>query len=125
MADLKAEVEANNSKFMTAFNAKNFEDLGNLYTEDCVLMPPGGATVTGREATAAVFKAASDAGVATVTLEVDDVIGQGNDVVSERSRFTMKTAEGAIADEGKFIVVWKRINGQLYLHWDCFNSNKK
>jgi len=42
----------------------------------------------------------------------------------EVSFYTLYLADGRVADTGKYIVVWKRVSGQWYLHRDIFNSSQ-
>lgn len=43
------EIEAANKVFTDAFAKHDAEAIGDLYTEDCKIMPPGAKTGTGRE----------------------------------------------------------------------------
>ena len=41
----------------------------------------------------------------------------------EVGRFVTETADGDHIDHGKYVVIWKRIEGEWKLHRDIFNSN--
>ncbi|XP_066266889.1 uncharacterized protein [Branchiostoma lanceolatum] len=124
MADLKAVIAANNEKFMACFKANDMKGLAALYTEDCKLMPTGSDTLHGREGPEKVFSGAWAGGVRAVELKIEEVGPMGSDVIYERSTYTMKTEDGSVFDAGKYVVIWKKVGGDWFLHIDIFNSNK-
>ncbi|XP_035694188.1 uncharacterized protein LOC118428277 [Branchiostoma floridae] len=124
MADLKKLIEEHNEKFMACFKANDMKGLANLYTEDCKIMPTGSDTLFGREGPENVFKGAWEGGVREVELKVEEVGPMGSDVIYERSTYTMKTEDGSVADVGKYVVIWKKVDGDWFLYIDIFNTNK-
>ncbi|XP_078694196.1 uncharacterized protein LOC144923494 [Branchiostoma floridae x Branchiostoma belcheri] len=124
MADLKAVIEAQNKKFMAFYKANDMKGLASLYTEDCKLMPTGSDTMHGRDGPEKAFSGAWAGGVKAVELKVEEVGPMGSDVIYERSTYTMKTEDGTVADEGKYIVIWKKVDGEWFMHIDIFNSSK-
>lgn len=124
MADtLKTEIEAGNKKFMDAFANKDAKAIGDLYTEDCTIMPPGAAAGKGRDAVAAVFSGMMEKGATSLKLEVDEVGGVDTITSFERSRFTFTDKDGKVMAQGKYVVIWKKINSTMYLYIDIFNTN--
>jgi ketosteroid isomerase-like protein len=61
-------------------------------------------------------------GIAKVQLATDDVEGEG-DTAWECGRYVLETADGQVADRGKFLVIWKRVDGNWHLHRDMINTN--
>ena len=107
---------------MTAFRRHDAAGLAKLYTEDGQVLPPNGDFVTGYEALQGFWSAVMDMGVKEAKLEISEVDEFGDTAV-EVSRFTMFGGEGQVLDKGKYIVIWKRIDGNWLLHRDIFNSS--
>ncbi len=115
------KIVAANQNFMDAFSAQDAEAMASLYTQDAQLMPPNGDFQTGSAAIEAFWGSLFTAGFNGVVLETIEVHGNGN-VVSEVGLFTLYL-NGQFFDNGKYIVVWEKVNGKWYLHRDCWNSN--
>lgn len=113
-------VEANGN-FMAAFSAQDAEAMGALYTADAQLLPPNGDFQTGNAAVEAFWSSLFTAGFDGVVLETLEVHGNGT-LVSEVGLFTLYL-NGQFFDNGKYIVVWKKVNGNWYLHRDIWNSS--
>jgi uncharacterized protein (TIGR02246 family) len=111
-----------NEKFMTAFNQGDAVALAALYTEDGKILPPNGDFVVGKEAIQSFWQSLVDMGIKKAKLEVIEVEGLGNTAI-EVSKYTMYGAEGQPLDNGKYIVIWKKVDGQWKLHRDIFNSS--
>lgn len=117
-------MEIADRKFEKCFSSADFTGLSNCYTEDCKLLPTGSPTLEGREAVAKFFKGVYDSGPKSVKLAEDEVGTAGGDVFYSRGQYTFFLADGTVADVGKFIILWKRIDGLMHLHEDIFNTNK-
>lgn len=113
-------VEANGN-FMTAFGNQDAEAMAALYTQDAQLLPPNGDFQIGNTAVEAFWGSLFNAGFDGVILETLEVHGNGT-LVSEVGLFTL-FLNGQFFDNGKYIVVWKKVNGKWYLHRDIWNSN--
>ncbi len=120
---VRAALEEANEAFMAAFNAHDAAALAALYTEDAKLLPPNSDVLEGRAAIQAFWQAVFDAGIDSALLEITEVDPLGNTAV-EVSQYTLFLADGQVADSGKYIVVWKRVSGQWFLHRDIFNSSQ-
>jgi ketosteroid isomerase-like protein len=119
--DLKAEIEAANAAFSAAFG-KDAAAVAALYSSAGQVMPNGAEPVSGSAAIAAFWQSVFDSGVVGVTLETLEVERTDAGAV-EVGRVTLRTADGSIADRGKYIVIWRHENGAWRLHRDLFNSN--
>jgi len=121
--DLVASAKASNATWMRCFASKDAKALSECYTTDAKLMPPGADVVTGREGIAAVFGSVMK-GVATIDLETFEVLPGGADQAIERGGYTFKAGDGKVLDVGKYVVIWKIIEGKFFLFMDIFNTSK-
>jgi len=64
-----------------------------------------------------------DMGVKSIKLETGDVEQHG-DTAIEVSKAKLLADGGEIIDVAKYIVVWKKVNGEWKLHQDIFNSSR-
>ena len=118
----RAKVLAGNKKFMAAFGAKNAGALAKLYTKGGQLLPPGSEVVTGGAAIQAFWQGALDAGLTAVTLDTVEVEGH-RDTAIEVGRYTLRRADGQVADAGKYLVIWKLEGRSWKLHRDIWNTS--
>jgi len=115
-------IVAANEQFMTAFSNSDDAALAALYTEDAKLMPSNSDFVSGNEAVRAFWKSVFDMGIKKATLETLEVEGMG-DTACEVGKYTLFTEGEQVADSGKYVVIWKMVNGQWKLHRDIWNTS--
>lgn len=121
-SELKAAIEAANDLFMAAFNRGDAAAMAALYTEDGQMLAPNADLMTGRVAVQAFWQAVMDMGVKSVLIITGEVEDHGETAI-EISRFKLFAEGDQELDQGKFIVIWKRVEGQWKLHRDIFNSS--
>lgn len=122
VAEVHDVISAANETFMAAFNRGDAAGLAALYTENGQALPPNSDFVTGRQAIQTFWQALFDRGIQAANLEIGEVERCG-ETIFEVSQYTLKTAEGQVVDQGKYVVIWKQENGQWKLHRDIFNSS--
>lgn len=91
-----------------------------VYTRDARVMPPGAATVLGREAAAQFWAgAATQLGITRVALETVDLqpLGDGAYEVG-RAVLTVGGGQQVIA---KYVVLWREEDGRWRWHVDIWN----
>jgi ketosteroid isomerase-like protein len=94
--------------------------IGAVYAEDAILYPPGSGPVVGRKAITASFEPMLGAALSLKTVEVR----QSGDYAIESGTWTFGGPDGRVADEGNYLVVWKR-SGRDWLMWrDMWNSSR-
>ena len=94
-----------------------------LYTEDGTLLPPNSDFITGRENIQGFFQAVIDGGlkglnISTLELDIQD------DSAHEMGTYEMVADGGVVIDNGKFIVIWKRLDGKWLLRRDMINTSR-
>ncbi len=68
------------------------------------------------------WKSVFDAGIKQAKLETLEVKAMGGSAV-EVGKYTLYAEDNQIADSGKYMVSWKKINGQWKLHRDIWNTS--
>ena len=122
MTEVQSAIGAGVESFMAAFKRGDAAGLAALYTENGQVMPPNGDFVTGKQAVQAFWQAIMDMGIKEAKIEILEVEGHG-DTAIEISTFTLRGEGGQKLDKGKYMVIWKREDGQWKLHRDIFNSS--
>ena len=123
MGAVREAIVAADKVFVATFDAGDAAGVAALYTEEGQLLPPNADFMIGREAIQAFWQGAMDAGIASAKIEILEVEGHG-DTAIEVSKYALYAQDGAELDAGKFIVVWKHVEGEWKLHRDIFNSSK-
>jgi ketosteroid isomerase-like protein len=113
---------ATNGRFMALVGAGDASGLADLYTEDAGLYPPHRAMITGAGDIVAFWQGAIDMGLRGARLETDEVDNEG-DTAIETGRYRLTAADGSVADEGKYLVVWKRVDDAWFIHRDIWNTS--
>lgn len=122
--DVSGDIRAQNQVFMDAYRAGDTGTLSSVYTDDAQLLPPGADPVEGRAAIQAYWDEAMQSGLIDVRLETAEAMGLGN-LAYEMGSYTLRTEDGAVADRGRYGVVWQRdTDGQWRLHRDIWNSSR-
>jgi uncharacterized protein (TIGR02246 family) len=108
--------------FMEAYNEGDAPGLAALYTPDGQIMPPNAEAVAGHPALEKLFKSFWDEGLTVINLETVETEGSG-DIAYEVGKYTLSGTAAEPNDHGKYIVVWRKVDGHWKLHRDIFNSN--
>jgi uncharacterized protein (TIGR02246 family) len=119
----RAAIEAANKRAMEAFGRQDAAALAAVYAEQAVLLPPNAESVHGRPAIQRLWQGAFEAGLTACRIETLDVESVG-DLAVEEGRYTLYAADDQIADEGKYIQIWKRMGGRWQSQRDIWNSSR-
>ncbi len=120
--DAAAGIGAANATFMAMMAEGNVDGVVALYTVDGSVMPPGMPVAQGTAAIAEAFGGLLANGGVDMTLETSEIHGDGESV-TEVGHYTLGTLDGDFLDEGKYVVVWRHVNGEWKLHRDIWNSS--
>ena len=93
-----------------------------MYAEEGKIMPPNSEILTGREAIQAFWQAALDMGIAKAALKIVEVEKHG-DTAIEIGLYELSAANDQVLDKGKYVVIWKKVEGEWKMHRDIWNSN--
>lgn len=123
MPSAEEGIAAASAAWAAAWDAGDGSAIAALYTEDAMVLPPGGEAVEGRAAIAAYWQGFIDSVAGSdVTLETLEV-HSGDGGAIEVGSFMVTGADGEHVDHGKYIVNWKLVDGTWMLHRDIFNSS--
>jgi len=96
-----------------------------FFAEDAVQMPPNAPRLEGRfaiqESASGLFAAGAD--LRFETLEVR--VSSSGDMATSLGKYflTMDSPGGAIKDEGSYVEVWQRVEGEWKITADIYNSD--
>lgn len=116
-------IEASNAAFAAATARSDAAAVTALYTDDALLMPAGAANIAGRDAILDYWRGALSQGVGSVKLNTREVFGRGV-TATEVGEYVISDKAGKPLDHGKYIVIWRRVNGKWKLHRDMFSTSE-
>jgi uncharacterized protein (TIGR02246 family) len=121
-AKARSAIAAQNAKFMKLVTEKNAAGIAAMYTEDAQVLPPNSPPVKGRAAIQQFFGAIL-AGIPKVQIDTVELEAHGT-TAHELEALKFFDAAGKQVDDGKAIVIWKKVGGEWKLHRDMFSSNR-
>ena len=122
--DLQA-IKAVSEQFTNAYNQGDATAVAEYYTEEAKRLPPNSPMIVGRESIQAIYQGGFDAGMGDLRITVIELSVSG-DMAHEVGKYTDTTQpdEGeAISDSGKYVRIWKRVNGSWKVDVLIFNSS--
>ena len=121
LAAAKAEIEAANQKLMAGWASGDPAQVAACYTKDTKFMEPNKASMVGRAAVEENTKGGMEAGINKLQVTIIEVWGN-KDMIVEEGSYTVGNEE-ATFDQGKYMVLWKKEDGEWKLHRDIYNSD--
>lgn len=97
-----------------------------LYADDAVVLAPGYAMASGRDAIRTLIEtdvAGSKAAGVSLNISPDSTVEMSGDVAWQTGTFTVTDASGATIDTGKFLSVLCKRDGKWTLIRDAWNSD--
>jgi len=123
-SDIRSAIREANDQLQSLFDSQDAIGISNLYVKKGMLLPPGDKLVKGTENIARFWKQAMEMGIKHARLEIDELDNKGQTAI-ERGHYTLSGNNNQVMDRGKYIVVWKQIDGHWKLYQDIWNSNIK
>jgi uncharacterized protein (TIGR02246 family) len=111
--------------FEEAARKGDADRMASLYTPDAIALPPDGPVVKGRENIKQMWASAvKQMGLMDVRLDTLDleIAGDGASEVGEATLSLEAEPGKRHTAVVKFVVVWKKIDGQWRLHRDIWNA---
>ena len=122
-SDIRTEIGSANTQFVSAFRRGDATAMANLYTSAAQLLPANTDFVRGPAAIRAFWQSVIDMGLKDASLETIEAEDHG-DTAIEVGRYRLLAAGGVVADQGKYVVVWKNDNGTWKLHRDIWTTSQ-
>lgn len=122
-----AALRARSEAMVAAEQRMSVDDAIALYHADVVVLPAGAPPITGRDAVREMYQGYFGSGMvkgfeASIThLEV----AASGDIGYEYgvNRFTLNTPAGEMLDVGKYLAIWRKVDGEWYAAVVAFNSD--
>ena len=123
MSDVRTAIDAGNQTLMANFGRQDVAGMASLYTATGSVLPANSDILSGAEKVQAFWQGAFDMGLKEAVLETIELEVHG-DTAIETGHYTLKADGGAVADRGKYIVIWKNDGGTWKLHKDIWNTSQ-
>jgi len=126
MVAVKAEIQALETSWAAADNARDANAVAAFYADDAHSMSNDKPTIVGKAAILEDIQAgmAKKAVGNTVVYEVQEVFGDEN-TVTEVGKSTVTDAAGKIISTGKYMAVWEKRDGKYICIRDIYNNDVK
>ena len=124
MASIKAEIQALESDWAAADNARDAIAIAAFYSDDAISMSNNAPITVGK---AAIQKETEESLAKrtqgeTVAYETLEVFGDGN-TVTEIGTAISKDAAGKVTRTGKYMAIWEKRDGKYICIRDIYNSD--
>jgi ketosteroid isomerase-like protein len=113
-------IDSLNKKYADAMLKGDSAAVVAMFTSDGKVLPPNEAEA-GAAAMGTMIKGLPQSGITKIIFKTDDLFGSG-EYVTEAGHYEMGDSTRTF-EKGKYLVVWKKQNGQWKLHRDIWNSN--
>lgn len=124
--DAENAIRARNRTFMAGVAAGNVNEMMTIYSEEAVLLPPNAPAQRGPAAIRQFWTGFLATGKFTLNLIPDD-IQQSCDMATEIGRYEVTVVPAGttatVKDGGKYVVSWRKVNGEWRAFADIFNSD--
>jgi ketosteroid isomerase-like protein len=110
-----AGLQLSHQEYMAAYNRGNAAGVASLFTQNAQLFPAHTGVVANRQAIQAFWQGTMDLGIRSILLETQEAEAQ-RESCTEIGRYTFLGGKGQVLDTGKYIAIWKKVNGTWFLH---------
>ena len=118
---VKAHIRNSASKFEEEVRRGDSTAMAAHYSSDAIVMPSNSDPVKGNDIVN-FWGSVVRMGVKDLKLNITDIYGDG-DVYAETGTLELFGADNKSLDKGKYVVVWKKENGNWKMYRDIWNSN--
>ena len=122
-SDIRAQIESVNAQIGDAFKRGDATAVANLYTSGAQLLPQTATSFGARRPSVRFGKPRSTRASRARVWKRLRWRSHG-DTAIEIGRYRLLAAGDVVADQGKYIVVWKNDNGAWKLHRDIWTTSQ-
>ncbi len=119
---LRKIIDEKNKQFGEAHVLRDTAFLNNIFTEDARVFAPNSEIISGRSAIAIVNLETVNFGINEFRIEKTALYGSGDYLINE-GNYIMSYGKDSTTERGKFIFIWKMVNGDWKLDADIWNSS--
>ncbi len=119
---IRQAIDQANRRLEATFKTGDVRAVSSLYTDDAILLPTGSEPLQGTASIADFWQAALLMGISEVKIETHELDAHGATAI-ELGEYTLRGADGEQIDRGKYIVIWKLLQGEWKLHRDIWNTS--
>ena len=123
---VSAQINEISAKWVAAFKQRDFAMIEALYASDGLLLPSNSPPIEGPKAIVEVWKSWAELPNVEVVFGTNRIeVSSSGDMAYDYGWYTFAfdTDDGRFEDEGKYIVVWKRVDGAWKVAADILNTN--
>ncbi|MEL6987000.1 MAG: DUF4440 domain-containing protein [Bacteroidota bacterium] len=122
--DISNEIQQANNKFMEAYNTHDAKALAaHTFSSKATVYPPGSPPVTGgSEVIEGFWNAVMASGIDKADIKTTEAFAYGNTAI-ETGIVKLYDVEGTLLDDAKYLVQWKKEEGQWKIIKDIWNSS--
>ncbi len=123
---VSAQIKEMDVKWVAAFKQRDFATIEALYASNGLLLPSNSPPVEGPKAIVEVWKSWGELPNVEVTFGPDRIeAASSGDMAYDYGWyiFAFDTDNGRVTDKGKYVVVWKKVDGSWKVAADIFNTN--
>lgn len=121
--DVSDEIIAANDVLMKAIKAGDVETLVGSYTDEARVMPPNSPVVEGKENFRMMWEGMFEMGPVNLQFKTISAVAFGHTAIEE-GEYKFLVGDEQVVDTGKYIVIWKKVDGKWLLHQDIYNSSQ-
>lgn len=122
IGETRKEIDEANRQFINLFNSSDSVGLANMFTIDGKSMEPNEPSFNGRSQIQTHYSVVMKSGANKLGLLTTGLWGNEN-MLAEEGEYTFMSNDDKQLDRGKYIVLWKKENGEWKLFRDCYNSD--
>ena len=119
-------IRETNEQWLALIRDHDAAAVSRLYTADGAMMAPGAPIAQGQPALEKAWGGLMQMPGFGLTFEADEiVVASGGDMALDRGayQFSLDGPNGATTEIGKYVVVWRNVDGQWKVAADIFNSD--
>ncbi len=112
--------------WVAAVGAKDLTAIKNIYTSDGLFMAPNAPPAQGRQAIGEAWRGLLELSGIVLTFAPTRIeVSESGDLAYDVGTYALgfDSDSGRVNDRGKYVVVWKKVEGEWKAAADIFNSN--
>ena len=125
---IEQEIRELDKKLLGAVVRGDVATIANIYAQDGAFLAPNAPPVEGREAIAEAWKGIISLPNVSLNFRATRIdVAASGDLATAIGAYDLAFSgeDGRIRDEGKYVEVWKKVNGEWKVIADIYNSNLK